>query len=291
MSITEQDARDLTQVHWAHEAGPFQALGLSFGVRSSDPAIARYMEGVFEPLSSAGPAEHTYSIVDWNDGRDERYAVFFDDEELLATGVLRYPVSYALWHVNQEAVKRSDAMLFHASAAEHEGRALLFPAAMESGKTTLVAGLVRAGLRYLTDEAVALDPSTGIVVPYPRSLSVDEGSWEVLADLEPEVPEELQQFVGIQWQVPPTSIRPDAIAPACPPAFIISPRYDAEAETRLEPMSRAEALVALIENSFNFQDFGRDGLDALRSVVARCDCYRLTHSNLAEACSLIDELL
>ena len=48
---------------------------------------------------------------------------------------------------------------------------------MESGKTTLVAGLVLAGLRYLTDEAVAIRPADGGITPFPKALSVDHGSW------------------------------------------------------------------------------------------------------------------
>ena len=44
---------------------------------------------------------------------------------------------------------------------------------MESGKTTLTAGLVRAGFDYLSDEAVAFDWDTLDIVPYAKPLSID----------------------------------------------------------------------------------------------------------------------
>ena len=82
-------------------------------------------------------------------------------------------------------------MLVHAGAVEWDGHAALFPAPMESGKTTLVAGLVRAGARYLSDEAAAIDPETLLVHPFPKSLTIGAGSWEVLADLAPAVDPEV----------------------------------------------------------------------------------------------------
>ena len=42
-----------------------------------------------------------------------------------------------------------------------------FPASMNSGKSTLVAALVRAGYAYVTDETVAVDPTTLAVTPEP----------------------------------------------------------------------------------------------------------------------------
>ena len=59
---------------------------------------------------------------------------------------------------------------------------------MESGKTTLTTGLVRAGFCYLTDEAVSFDWETGVIEPFPKPLSIDPGSWFLFPELEPPPP-------------------------------------------------------------------------------------------------------
>src|SRR5690606_33425082 len=127
--------------------------------------------------------------------------------------------------------------------------------------TTTVAGLVRAGFRYLTDEAVAIDPDTMLALPYPKAMSVNRGSWQALGDLRPPH----AHFVAGQWQLPARSIRPDAVAEPSSVRFAVLPRYRPGATTSLEPVSRAEMLVQLADSAFHFQRAPRRNL----SVLAR----------------------
>ena len=52
--------------------------------------------------------------------------------------------------------------------------AILIPGPSFSGKTTLVAALVRAGAAYYSDEYAVLD-ERGLVHPYPKPLSIRDG--------------------------------------------------------------------------------------------------------------------
>ena len=56
-------------------------------------------------------------------------------------------------------------------------------------------------------------------------------------------------------------------------------------------MRRAEAVVDLAKNTFNFGDHGVPGLQQLALVVRACDCYRLTVGTLDDAVALIDDLV
>jgi hypothetical protein len=56
-------------------------------------------------------------------------------------------------------------------------------------------------------------------------------------------------------------------------------------------MSRAEALLLLAENSFNFKRFGSAGLGVLRGVVSGADCYRLRIADLESAVRAISDLV
>ncbi len=282
---------DVKAAEWAHETPRFRTLGFDFTLRTTDPLLGLYLEELFRPFTMAGAPRHVYSLLDRPE-RSERYSAYYDGEHLVTTRWASTMLRMVLWHINHQTMEEThDHLLVHASAAEYGGAALLFPAAMESGKTTLVAGLVRAGLRYVTDEAVAIEPGSVTITPYPRALSVDTGSWQVLADLQPRLPAELAPYSTTQWQVPANSIRPSAVASRCTPRFVITPRYDPRCPTTLEPLSRAEAVQVLVENTFNFNSFGSEGLRVLGRMVRGCRCFRLSVNDLDAACELVLGLL
>lgn len=276
-----------------HDTPRYRALGFDFAISAEDPALVRYLETLYEQFECPGEPACRYTIdaVDV-DGR-RRFRIRCDGDDFVRQHDRRWRVFAALvWHVNRRVIAESqDRLLIHASAAAHGDAGLLFPAAMEAGKTTLVAGLVRAGLSYVTDEAVAIDLRSGLVEPFPRSLSVDEGSWHVLADLEPSVPPEVADYLRGQWQVPPDSIRPGAVAGPCRPRFVITPQYRAGSTTRLEPLGRADAVRTMAENAFNFRSHGRAALHLLADVARQSSCHRLVVGDLDDACDLVLGLL
>lgn len=71
-------------------------------------------------------------------------------------------------HVAERATRR---VFVHAGVVGWRGRAILLPGASMSGKSTLVAELVRAGATYYSDEYAVLD-ARGRVHPYARRLSL-----------------------------------------------------------------------------------------------------------------------
>jgi hypothetical protein len=279
------DGRD-----WAYRTGRFQALAHDFTVRSESAEIGRYVDGVLTELAAPGSAATTYYVIDRGEGvRKGRWAVYFGNERVNLSGRIDTAIAMLLWHVNQETVRTTepDMVLVHAAAAELDGVGVVLPAPMESGKTTTVAGLIRAGFRYLTDEAVAIDPRTGWVSPFAKPLSVDRGSWVVLRDLEPAtvLPN------SNQWHVPIRSIRPGALAGRVLPRLIVSPRYVHGATTQLAPVSRGRMLVELGEATFHFHRHGVRNFSVLADLVRRSDCYRLTIGDLDEAVALITDLV
>jgi hypothetical protein len=59
----------------------------------------------------------------------------------------------------------------HAGVVSVDGAAIVIPGASHSGKTTLVAELVRAGALYCSDEYAVVD-SAGMIHPYAKPLSI-----------------------------------------------------------------------------------------------------------------------
>lgn len=274
----------------------FQAFGHRFRVRTL-PALAAHLEHLFADLraddrsatgatGATGPAG-TYRLE--RDASTGHWHLWWGDDDVVVSQRPSVALDYLIWHVNRCAIDSCDHVAVHASAAtDAAGRAVVLPATMESGKTTLVAGLVRAGLGYLTDEAVAF-AADGSIVPFAKPLSVDEGSWGVLADLRPDVDAAVEPFVGSQWQVAARDVGP--VAATGRPVVIVTPTYDPTVSVELEPMSAASALLCLAENSFNLPMLGRAGFDVLAEVARTCRAYRLRHGDLTAAVAALTDLL
>jgi hypothetical protein len=267
----------LNEREWPRVTRVYGAADLTFSVRSEHGDLADYVERLLAPLAPRETADHCYSIVDDGARFKSRYALYFDGQPIVRTPSEALTVAFLLWHLNFAVVAASDRYLVvHAAAAAHHGSAILLPAAPDSGKTTLVARLIARGCSYLTDEASAIDPVSLTVAPYPKPLTIQQGSWAALADLRPELHDRFSQYAQDQWHLVPDAIRSGAVAVPTVANLVVSPRFDASATTTLEPISRAEAVLLLAENAFNFESHKATGLDTLAAVVRRCECYRLT---------------
>jgi hypothetical protein len=205
-----------------------------------------------------------------------------------------HAVAMLLWHVNQRVAASASRThtVVHAAAAVRDGKAVLLAAPMESGKTTTVTGLLRAGFDYLTDEAAAIHPGDLHIEPFPKGLSIDAGSWPVLHDLAPLDTTSMPH----QWVVPVSAMGAPAggIARRAPIDAIVFPRFEKGAITRLEPCSRGEGVLLLAQSTFHFLDDPERHLRTLADVVRRArTCARLTIGSLDDAvaavCSLMDD--
>jgi hypothetical protein len=262
----------------------YDALGYRFTVDSRESQASALIARLLAGMTRTDMTTCRYVISRADGG----YELSVDGERIVGPATPSQVLMNLMSSVNRAAVDagRDHHVMFHASAVARGGDAVICPAPMESGKTTLAAGLVRAGLDYVTDEAVAVDPNGLGIRAYPKPLSIDPGSWATLADLEP-MPSE---WMAQQWQVPATDIRPGALAGPCSPRFIVAPRYEPNGTTRLTPISRSDAVILLAENSFNFNDDGRRWLPVLGDIVRACECYRMSIADLDDACALVTGL-
>ena len=269
----------------------FDALGFCFGVRVDNERIARLVEELFRPLARRGDTPSFYDLRVCGKSPNSRFELAFEGQQIATAQHRERLVTDLVHHVNRRAINGCSPPVFHAGGVEFEGQGIIFPGAMESGKTTLVAGLVRAGFRYLSDEAIALDRETLVIRPYPKPLSLDPGSWPLFSELEPHGDMAPGGHKAEQWQVPPHAIHPGAIGAPCRVDMLVFPHFEPGTEAALEPLTRAEALVELAKNTFKFDEQGAVALDLLAEVVRPADCYRLTTGKLSRAIELVSGLV
>jgi hypothetical protein len=268
----------------------FDALGFAFGLEADDPRLTSYVERLYASFPDPGRQTHGYRLKD-GETDDGRCELWLDDDRVGEADAAEGLVATLVHDLNRRALDGSGYLILHAGGVERDGVGVVLPGAMEAGKTTLTAGLVRAGFGYLTDEGVAVDRDSLRIHAYPKPFSIDRGSWPLFPELEPDADLATDAYKSVQWQVPPADIRVDALGQPCTIALIVFPKYESGAETVLEPLGRAEALVELAKNTYKFDVQGAPALDVLAEVVRPADCYRLTSGDLRAAVAAVADLL
>jgi hypothetical protein len=268
----------------------YRTLGYTFRIRIDLPRVGRIVDGLLSPfavrLSRDAP---TYHLTRSKGGRPLLRLPNGDIPHLTsAIGALDFILS----DVNRMTFERLDGQFLavHASAASLFGKGIVFPAPPDSGKTTLVAGLTAAGFEYLSEE-MALFDREGSLHPFPRPLTMGAESVEAIPGLRERLPREIRDHRGPRWHVRPDDLRDGAMGAPCRVAHVVRPRYKRGGPTRLRPISRAEGMVVLFDNAFNFGVFGADGLAVLAHVLRDANCYELEIGDLETAVMLVSGLL
>jgi len=261
----------------------YRILGRSFAIRTTSRGFAEALERSLGMLEiTPEPGLPTYRLVE-KAGSDD-VDVLLDEATLVRDTPPAIAYEYIVWHIVREAVESaSDRLLIHAGVVEADGRAILFPAGSGSGKSTLVTGLVHAGFGFLSDEIAAIDLDDCFVHPVQRSMVLKEGSRAVLAHLLPEIPAAARAYLDNVIPIRPRDFGASEERDPAPVGFVIAPRFEAGAETRLEPISRAAALTELAANAFNLEKFGARAIHALAGVVRNASCFRLVTGALDPA--------
>lgn len=267
----------LDRLGWA--AGlTFKSYGVRFGVRTDDPLVLGRLAELLPPrteLVPNGVVERLYSIRAGGAGRRglRRFGLLYADHVLLARTLDAEELSERFESDLQlfvaEAARRR--VFVHAGAVGWKGRAVLVPGRSFSGKTTLVAELVRAGATYYSDEFAVLDPS-GRVHPYPKPLAVrDEGFRQHKVSVEG-----LGGSVGSK---------------ALPVGLVVVSEFREGARFRPRPLTPGQGSLALLANTVPARRRPLEVLETLELVVRTATILRGRRGEAAEAARKILESL
>lgn len=213
---------------------------------------------VFEPL----PAAHAYALMEWSMN----------------------------WCISSHAHR---FLIVHAAVVARGEAAVVLPAPPGSGKSTLCAALIHAGWRLLSDELALIDMADGRIHPLCRPVSLKNRSIAVIASFAPQARFSAVTRDTAKGDVAHVAPPAQHVALMDQPArarWIIYPRYEAGAATAATPRSRADAMVDLARNAFNFALQGEAGFAQLCALVQGCDCLDFRYSRLDEAMAFFDRL-
>jgi hypothetical protein len=159
----------------------------------------------------------------------------------------------------------------HAGAVLWRGKVLLLPGITHSGKSSLVAELLRRGATYFSDEYALIDRE-GRVHPYPRPLLLRHGRPEQA----PVLAEEFGAAV--------------ACAPA-PVGWVFSLMYEPAGAWSVVPVPQSMATLNLLQNTPHVLADSPDMVAAFQSAVAGADCYTGRRADAVDAANQIVRML
>jgi hypothetical protein len=145
----------------------FESFGVVAEVATDDPALFDSLPTVLPPGWRPASGEATARFELAPDG-----AVRLDGTEVTRAtdrgGSLLRLGATVRHHVAEHAPAH---MFIHAGVVSAGGTSIVLPGSSRSGKSTLVAELVREGATYHSDEYAPVD-SEGMIQPYPKPLSI-----------------------------------------------------------------------------------------------------------------------
>ncbi len=211
--------------------------GVRIGIRANHPEVldqlVKRLPPRWKPLSSTS-VDCLYSVIKGGlDARQRGVRRF----HLAYAGARQIARSFDFGDVLRElesdfhrcvAEKARRWIFVHAGVVAWRGQAIVIPGATQSGKTSLVAALVRAGAVYFSDEYAVFD-ARGRVHPYPKPLSIRSNG-------EPSrcAPSELGATVGTR---------------SLPVGLVVLTKFSPGARWRPVALSQGQAVLAMMSHA------------------------------------------
>lgn len=254
------------------------ACGLRVRIRTNAPAILdKFLSGVpnIWKASSSPRIDRDFSLRVGTSGlrRNGRsWHQLYEDQQIIANSADLDSVLEALEielkvYLAEMAKRR---VFLHAGAVGWKGRAILLPGPSFSGKTSMVADLVRAGATYYSDECAVLD-RYGRVHPYSTPLAVREpGSIK-------QKNYSVEQFGGT------IGVEPLRVG------LVIVSRYQPGERWNPRMLSPGQAILELLANTIPVRRKPKAVLSTLQSVVSEALVLKGLRGEASETARLILE--
>jgi hypothetical protein len=248
-----------------------RSYGVRIGIRSNDPAalerVCRHLPSEWESTPSS-VVDRVYSIVIGSQGKrvnGRRLSLLYGDEVRLARSFDVESVFETL---------ESDLRIFVAELARHrvfvhagvvgwKGQAIVIPGRSYSGKSTLVAELVRAGATYYSDEYAVLD-SRGRVHPFYKPLELrEEGEFR-------------------QTKITAAELGGHAGTKPLPVGLVLMTQFKSGAHWRPRKLSAGKGVLEMLFNTVSARRSPQKALATLQRVTAHADVLKGVRGNAIE---------
>jgi hypothetical protein len=248
-----------------------KSYGVRIGIRSNDPSAlasaCEHLPNEWERLDSP-IVDRLYSIrIGARDSRSNgrRLNLLYGDDVRLArsadlAGVFETLESDLRLFVAELATHR---VFVHAGVVGWKGQAIVIPGRSYSGKSTLVAELVRAGASYYSDEYAVLD-SRGRVHPFSKPLELrEEGEFR-------------------QTKITVAELGGHSGTKPLPVRLVLMTQFKSGARWRPRKLTAGKGVLEMLFNTVSARRSPERALATLQRVTAQADVLKGVRGNATE---------
>lgn len=186
--------------------------------------------------------------------------------------------------------------IVHAAVLEKNGKAVMFPAAPGSGKSTLTAFLSQNGWNLFSDEMTIIDFKTNLANPMYRPVSLKNESIDLVKNWFPDSvfsntalntqKGDVALFKAIDWDTFSKLQKTEIVG-------VIFPKYDANIEqTTIYTMNQIQGFEQLATNAFNYNITGLSGFETVSEVIKSSKQFEIHYNDVADVNDfLIEEII
>lgn len=266
----------IDRLGWAASLS-FSSYGVRVGLRVNKPEALKLVQEYLPPgwkPSRQKIVERLYSFVIGGEGSRpgvRTFNVLYADAGRIARSLKidevleRFEDDLKLFVA--EAARRR--VFVHAGVVGWKGKAIVIPGRSYTGKTTLVAELVRQGATYYSDEYAVLD-ERGCVHPYLRPLSIRDGK------------------SGKVSRVTALSLGGKLGAKPLPVGMVVVSNYREGAKWRPRKLSAGEGALEMLANTVPARSRPEETFTALRELVPHA---QILKGIRGEAREMVDSIL
>lgn len=188
--------------------------------------------------------------------------------------------------------KDDSGLAFHAAAVCAAGTGVIIPGKSGAGKSTLAVWLATRGFNYLTDELVHVPLDTNRIEAFTRPINLKKNGCEMLEnefdirDTDDKILKNKRLSIVPHRLINPTYKR---LKPAI--GLILFPHLVTEGEHRLEPLSKAQAALRLVECLVNGRNIPNHGIDQVSRIVRDAPAYVLSYTGFKTLPGLLGDVL
>lgn len=226
-------------------------FGARIGVRFNDRQLFRRLARRLPPHAEVepwGPANRIYSVQSTG-GVPKEYALLRNRTAIMRSGSADQVIDLLASDLNECVARFASDLFVHAGVVGWKGKAIVIPGRSMSGKSTLVAELIRQGASYYSDEYAVIGED-GWVHGYPKPLS-------------------LRRAKGNPRSLSAKSLGGKVGTKRLPFGMIVVTKYSPGVAWKPRPLSEAESMMALIANTVMARAHPEMTMQRLRRAVQR----------------------
>lgn len=259
----------------------FQSFGVKIGVRGNSEILISEVESALGKINPNGfelidgtEVEHLFTVEYKPEIRENYIEIKKNGENLISWEFVGSPLSYLESQIRLTVAEYAESRVFlHAGAVGWKGKAILLPATSFSGKSTLVAELVKKGALYYSDDFAVIDES-GLLHPFHRDISLRDN-----ADEYKQVDFSIESFGGKSSDQP------------IPIGMILITKFRAQQSNRKvwkpQILSEGQGIMEILAHTIPIRHNPKFSLDVLNKVAKHAIICKSQRGNASEFANLL----